>query len=84
MIDQLVAHGTVQVVGAVSQRRLSGLDTEHDPIRLDMFNIIKHQSANGYRSQIHDRRRFLDMVQTGVLRMKCERNKRLESAGLVL
>ncbi len=74
----------VEVVGTIGQRGLSRSDAQHDPVSLDMRNVVKHQPANGNGSQVHQGRRFFDVGQAGIFRMECERNKGLKTARFIL
>ena len=40
VIDQFMTHRAVDVIGSVSQRRLRRLDTQHDPVRFNMLDVI--------------------------------------------
>ena len=84
VIDQFMPHGAVQVVGAVGERGLRRADAEHDPVGLDVIDVVEHQPADGHGAQVHHARRLADVAQPGVIRMKGQRNKRLKPAGLVL
>ena len=56
-----------------------GADAEHDPIRLDVLDVIKHQAADGDVPQVGQSGRLLDVVKLCVLWMKRKRNENLKA-----
>src|SRR5437762_2994869 len=49
VVNLLVAHRAVEVVGPEAQGELGGLDAEHDPVSLDVREVIEHQPADRHR-----------------------------------
>ena len=43
------------------QRACRRADSQHDPVGLDVWNVVEHEPANGHRSQIHQAGGFFDM-----------------------
>ena len=85
VVDLLVDHRAVDVVGAEAQGDLGRLDAEHDPVRLDVREVVEHQPADRHRLQVHHARRLGDVRPCrDVVGMKRQRDERLEAAGLVL
>src|SRR6185369_12713906 len=56
VIDELVADGAVDVVGAVGEGRLRGANAKHDPVGLDVRDVVEHEPTDGDGPQIHDGR----------------------------
>src|SRR5262249_20976090 len=46
MIDLFFDHGAVEVVCAKAQRDLRDARCEHDPISLDVFEVVEHEARN--------------------------------------
>jgi hypothetical protein len=44
--DLLLHHGAVQVVGPEEQRRLRLLHREHDPIGLEVRDVVQHEPGD--------------------------------------
>src|SRR5262249_47272006 len=84
VVDLLVNDGAVEVVGPEAQRHLRRLDAEHDPVRLDVREVVEHQPADRHRLQVHQPTRLGNVRQPGVVGMERQRDERLKAAGLVL
>ena len=84
MVDALVAHRAVEIVGAVGQRRLRRADAQRDPIGLDVIEIVEHQPADGHDAQVVQSRDAAQVRQGRILGMERQRDERLKAAGLVL
>ena len=86
VMDLLVAHRAVQVVGPVAQGDLRRGRAERNPVGLDVIEIVQQEAADGDGSQVVHRGRRTpdDAGQLRPLRMKRQRNEGLEAAGLVL
>ena len=52
MADVLFHHGAVQVVGAVPEGRLGQLGAHHDPVGLDVGDVVQHQARDGHGAQL--------------------------------
>ena len=84
VIDALLLHRAVEVVGAEGERRLRGRDAELDPVRLDMWDVVEGEPRHRDLAQIVGRRGARDLLEIGVVGVKRQRDESLESAGLVL
>src|ERR1039457_2922287 len=84
VVDLFLDHGPVNIVGSEAQRYLRNLRSHHLPVRLNMRKVIKHQPADRNLLDVGHARGSKKMLQRRVRRMKGERNKRLEAAGLIL
>ena len=84
MVDEFVADRAVDVISAVGERRLGRADAEHDPVGLDVVEVVEHEPADRHRPQAQRRRRLGEVGQPRVVGMEGERNESLEAAGLVL
>jgi len=84
VINLLFHHRAIQVVCAESQCDLGDAGRQHDPICFDVVEVIQHQSGNRDIAQIQVPGRPGEVRKRGIVRMKRQRNKRHETAGLVL
>ena len=63
---------------------LRGLDPEHDPVGLDVREVVEHQAADGHRLEVHHAGGLGDLVHPRVVGVEGQRDEGLEAAGLVL
>ena len=59
VVNLLFHDSAVDVVGAEPLRNLRNAGRHHDPVRLDMRNVVEHQARNG---------NLLQVVESGGLR----------------
>src|ERR1019366_4659675 len=77
----------VQVVGPEAQRHLRYPRGHHDPVSLDVREIVEQQARHSDVLQIHKAARlrvFDQLAELGVGGVKGQRDERLEAVGLVL
>ena len=67
----------------LGERSLGSADAEHDPISLEMIKVVEHQTADRHRPQAHCCRRLRDVIESGIVGVKGQRNEGLEAAGLI-
>ncbi len=84
MIDLLFDDGSVDVVGAEAQRDLRHLRRHHLPVRLDVREVVEHQARHGDLPQVEHAGGLRQVLQRRVLRMKRQRDERLEAVRVVL
>ena len=87
VIDLLFHHGAVQIVGAEAQRHLRHARRHHDPVSLDVREVVEQQARHGDVLQIHKAARLIvrhHLAEFGVGGMKGQRNERLEAVRLIL
>lgn len=53
VVDQFVPDRSVDIVGTIGECRLGCLDSEHDPVGLDVLDVVKHEPCDCHRSQVH-------------------------------
>src|SRR5665647_133092 len=85
MADLLFNDGAVQIVDTEGERDLGDLLTQHDPVGLDMVEIIEENPRDCQR---------LEVIETGgplyvqfkmrIFSLKRQRDKGLETTGFVL
>ncbi len=84
VIDQFVDDGSIEVVGPEGEGDLRDANPQHDPIRLDVGEVVEHQPADGDVAQVSLATGLFDVVHLRVIGVEGERDEGLESAGLVL
>jgi hypothetical protein len=84
MKDLLRDDRPVHVVRAEVEGGLGDAGRHHDPVRLDVGEIVEHETSDRHLSQILGGRGLGKMRQTGVLGMEGERDEGHEAARLVL
>ena len=84
VIDQLVHHGPVEIVSPKTQGGLRGLFSQHDPVRLDVIEVVEHDPRQRHHPQVSQAARRWQMVEPRILRVKRQWNERLESSCLIL
>ena len=84
VVDDLVDHGPVEIVGSEPESDLRDLLTQHDPVRFDVVEVVEHDPRESDHPQIHRAGRLDDVIEAGVLGMERQRDEGLETAGLVL
>ncbi len=77
-------HGPVEIVRSVGERDLGRLLAEHDPVGLHVIEVVEHQPRQRDHPQIDEGARLHDVGEFRVLRVKGERDDRLEAAGFLL
>ena len=85
--NRLLVHRAVDVVRAEGERYLSDGDGQHDPICLDVREIVEHEARNRHRPEVVPHRGLRDAALRGerrVLRQKREADEGLEATRLVL
>ena len=89
VVDLLAHHGALEIVHAEVQRELRQRRRDHDPVRLDVLEVVEEEPADGEVLQVVDARRRragapelrAELVVVGMVR---ERDVGEESARLVL
>src|SRR6266568_163656 len=85
MTDLLFDDGAVKIVDPEGQRNLGDLLTQHDPVGLDMVEVIEEYPCDRQRHQVIEAGSPFDLqFQIGVFRLKRQRDKGLESVCFVL
>ncbi len=84
MVDLLLDHRAVEVVGAEAQRDLRDPGRHHDPIRLDVRDVVEHQPRRRDVLDVQKACGLGDVLQRRIVGMKCQRNKCHEPLRLVL
>src|SRR5713226_533750 len=84
VVNLFFHNGSVEVVRAEAQRNLRDARREHDPIRLDVLEIVEYQPRRGDVAQIGVTGRLRNERERGVVRMKSKRDKRHKAMRLVL
>jgi hypothetical protein len=84
VVDVLLDHGPVDVIGPERQRELGDRDAEHDPVGLDVRDVVEHEAPDGDLAQLVERARPREMRPLVVLGVERERDVGLEAARLVL
>ncbi len=79
-----VGDGAVEVVGAEVEGGLGGGFAEHDPVGLDVVEVVEHQTGDGDCFEVVDGVGAGERREGGARRVEGERNEALEAAGLVL
>ena len=85
--NRLLVHRAVDVVRAEGERYLGDRDGQHDPIRLDVREIIEHEARDRHRPEVIPHRGLRNAALSGerrVLRQEREADEGLEAARLVL
>ena len=86
-VEDLLAHDrALHVVCAEMQRHLRKRQAHHDPVRLDVRDVVEQQARHGDHLQVVGAGRVLPAapLEDGVLRVERERDEREEASGLVL
>ena len=84
MVDLLLHHRAVQVVRAEALRDLRDLGRHHDPIRLDVADVVQHQARDRDHLKIQESGGRGNVLQRRVRGMKRQRNEGLKTAGMIL
>ena len=84
VVDLLLDHGAVHVVGAEAQRHLRQLRRHHDPVRLDVGDVVEHQPGGRDVAQVVVAGGVVLQPHVVVLGVVGERDEGVEAAGLVL
>ena len=84
MIDFFFNYGPVNIIRAKAQRNLRDLRRHHLPVGLDVGEVVEHQATDGDLANVGESAGLGKMVESGVVGMEGQRNKRLEAAGFVL
>src|SRR5258708_3866194 len=84
VINLLFHHRAVEVVRAEAQRDLRDARREHDPVRLDVLEIIEQQPRYGNVAQVGVACWLRNMRERSVIWMKRQGDKRHEAMSLVL
>ena len=82
--DLLLDNSPVEVVDAKGKCNLGNFQAEHDPVRLDMPEIIEIDPADSQSLERIDTTDPSGSRHPRVIRLKSQRDKRLETAGPVL
>ena len=86
-MEDLLAHDrSLDVVCTEMQRHLCKRQPHHDPVGLDVRNVVEEQPRHGDQLQVIGAGRVAPAApfEHRVLGMECQRNKRKEAARLVL
>ena len=84
MVDLLLHNGAVNIICAEPLRDLRHAGRHHNPVGLDVRNIVEHQARNGNLFQIVETAGPRQVRKRRVIRMKGKRDKCDEAIGLVL
>src|SRR5712692_8301506 len=76
MINLLLYHRAVEVVRAEALRDLRDARREHDPVRLDVLEIVQQQARDGDVAQVGVTRWLRNVRERSVVRVKRQRDKR--------
>src|SRR5687767_5705845 len=79
-----VGDGAVEVVGAEMEGGLGRGLAEHDPVGLDVIEVVQYQTRDRDRFEIVDRVRSWKRRERRSRRIECERDEALKTACLVL
>ncbi|MEY3457177.1 MAG: hypothetical protein RL215_334 [Planctomycetota bacterium] len=60
VVDEFVDDGAVDVIGAVAECELCGLFSEHDPVGLDVIEVIKEEAGECDHAEVEEDVRFGD------------------------
>src|SRR5207247_3076470 len=74
----------VQIIHAVAERDLRERQSQADPVRSQMVDVIEVNATHGKISKLLERRGAFYVGKHGRLRLKRERNKTCKTAGLIL
>ena len=84
MGDALFNHGAVHIVGAEQQGHLRYFQARHDPVGLDMVEVVQKEPRCGKQPELLECRGPVAAGKLGVGGMKRQGNEGLKAAGLVL
>ena len=84
VVDLLLDHRSVEIVGPKSKRYLSDLWREHLPVGFHVRNVVEHQATNRNLLDVRHAGGLGQVLQWSVVRVESERNERLESLRLIL
>jgi len=84
VVDLFFDYCSIEIVGAEAQRDLRNAGREHDPVRLDVIEIVEQQARDCDVAQIGVAGRLGDVRQRGVIRVKGQRNEGDEAFGFIL
>src|SRR5210317_1288013 len=82
--DLLFDHRAVNIVNAKGQRNLRDLHSQHHPVRLDVLEIIEVEPANSQCLEGINSPDSLGPGDPGIIRLKSQGDKGLETAGSIL
>src|SRR6266568_4352840 len=82
--DALFDNRAVQVVSSTGQGYLGQLRAQVDPVRLDVWKVVEHQTADGDSLQVFYARCFTFGAGTGQFGLIGQRDEAVEAACLVL
>ena len=82
--DLLLGHGAVDVVGAEREADLREPRRDHDPVRLDVREVVEHQPRHGDRLQVVEAGRLGQLHRRRFPGLEGERDEGHEAARLVL
>ena len=87
MVDLFLDHGAVNVVGAEAERHLRHPRRHHNPVSLDVREVVEQQPRHRDVLQVHEAGGLApidEFAELGVGGMEGERNKRLEAMRFIL
>ena len=88
MADVLLNNGSVQIVRSVPEGHGSQLGSQHDPVGLDVGDIVQHQTRNSHGPELIQAALWAGLVfrelETTVFRQEGEGNKTGKAPALVL
>ena len=86
MRDLLLDDGALDVVGPEREANLGERRGDHDPVRLDVLDVVEHQARDGDHLEVVLAGRELPAtaLEDGVLRVERQRDEGHEAPGLVL
>src|SRR2546423_12466175 len=82
--DTLFDYRAVQVVSSTGQGYLGQLRAQVDPVRLDVWKVVEHQTADGDSLQVFYARFLTFGARTGQFGLIGQRDEAVEAACLVL
>ena len=84
VIDLLFLDRPVQVIHTEAERDLGGLDAHHDPVGLDVGDVVKHEPPDGVGAEVVDAGGRGQLAEGVVFGVVGQGDKSLEAAGLGL
>src|SRR5712692_4094196 len=84
VVNLLLDDGAVNVVRAEAQRDLRNSRREHDPVGLDVVEVVEQKARDGDVLQVGEAGWLGQMAERGVFRVEGQRDEGDEAAGLVL
>ena len=84
MVDLFFDNCAVEIVGAEALGELGHPWGHHDPVGLDVRDVVEHQAGDRDVLDVVEAAGYRDMVERSVGRVEGQRNESLEAFGLIL